>query len=109
MAKGKQKITDKMSEFKMPPLAALNQVLETPEILESILLHLPLRDLLVTAQRINHAWNNLIVSSPAIQEALFFQARSQSSGSRDPSIHFYKPPFLLGLRKIMRKIHGFTE
>lgn len=53
--------------------------LQTPEILEAILLQLPPRDLLVTAQRINHEWKLLISTSPALQEALFLQNRARNT------------------------------
>lgn len=69
-----------MSESTMVALTSQRRILDTPEILESILLQLPIRDLLVSAQRTNHAWHNLISSSPAIQEALFFQERRRNSG-----------------------------
>ena len=52
---------------------AQDKVLTTPEILEAIFLQLPLTDVLVNAQRINHAWKTLINSSPLLQRALFFQ------------------------------------
>ena len=52
---------------------AKDRVLKTTEILESILLQLPIRDLLVSAQQVSQGWNIIIQSSPAIQEALFFQ------------------------------------
>lgn len=44
-----------------------------PEILELILLQLPLQDLLVTAQRVCCAWKAVIDSSSPIQQALFFR------------------------------------
>lgn len=49
------------------------KVLTTPELLEIILLHLDTRTLLVSAQRVCQTWAVLIQSSPAIQQALFFQ------------------------------------
>jgi hypothetical protein len=49
------------------------KVLTTPELLEIILLHLDIRTLLVSAQRVCQTWTVLIQSSPAIQQALFFQ------------------------------------
>ncbi|KAJ6114897.1 hypothetical protein N7486_000675 [Penicillium sp. IBT 16267x] len=48
-------------------------VLSTPELLEIILLHLDTRTLLVSAQRVCQTWTVLIQTSPAIQQALFFQ------------------------------------
>ncbi|KAJ5604585.1 hypothetical protein N7510_009739 [Penicillium lagena] len=49
------------------------KVLTTPELLEIILLHLDTRTLLVSAQQVCQSWTVLIQSSPAIQQALFFQ------------------------------------
>jgi hypothetical protein len=63
----------------MVALAAKDRVLETPEILEGILLKLPIRDLLVTAERVSKEWHIIIQSSPAIQEILFFRPRSRKS------------------------------
>ncbi|KAK5691310.1 hypothetical protein LTR17_025696 [Elasticomyces elasticus] len=50
---------------------AAQQVLDLPELLESILLILPMRDLLL-AQRVSKTFKQVIVSSPHIQRALFF-------------------------------------
>lgn len=48
---------------------ARNAVFDTTELLENILVHLPLRDLLL-AQRVNHNFKNVIESSPAAQSLL---------------------------------------
>lgn len=53
-----------------PPSVAI--VLSTPELLESILLHLDPRTLLTTAQLISTAFLAVITSSPRLQRALFF-------------------------------------
>ncbi|KAK4965373.1 hypothetical protein LTR42_012129 [Elasticomyces elasticus] len=50
---------------------AAQQVLDLPELLESILLILPMRDLLL-AQRVSKTFQQVILSSPHIQRALFF-------------------------------------
>ncbi|KAK5681768.1 hypothetical protein LTS10_006301 [Elasticomyces elasticus] len=52
-------------------MTAAQQVLDLPELLESILLGLPMRDLLL-AQRVSKTFQQVIVSSPHIQRALFF-------------------------------------
>ncbi|KAK4894468.1 hypothetical protein LTR27_007354 [Elasticomyces elasticus] len=52
-------------------MAAAQQVLDLPELLESILLSLPMRDLLL-AQRVSKTFQQVIVSSPHVQRALFF-------------------------------------
>ena len=56
---------------------ALATVLATPELLEAVLLQLPISDLLVTAQLINHHFHTAILSSCSLQEALFFRPRSR--------------------------------
>lgn len=48
------------------------QVLSTTELLEMILLQLPLKDLLL-AQRVSTKWKAVIDASPDLQKALFFQ------------------------------------
>ncbi|PLB46530.1 hypothetical protein P170DRAFT_511278 [Aspergillus steynii IBT 23096] len=54
------------------------KVLITPELLEIILLHLDTRTLLVSAQRVCRTWTALIQTSPAIQQALFFQQTARN-------------------------------
>ncbi|KAJ6112465.1 hypothetical protein N7512_007789 [Penicillium capsulatum] len=53
------------------------KVFTTPELLEIILLYLDTRTLLVSAQRVCQTLTALIRSSPAIQQALFFQPNKQ--------------------------------
>ncbi|KAI0018343.1 hypothetical protein F4780DRAFT_527890 [Xylariomycetidae sp. FL0641] len=50
---------------------ALHKVLNTPELLEAILLQLDLRTLLVSASRVNHYFRD-VISQVALQKALFF-------------------------------------
>ncbi|KAK5726346.1 hypothetical protein LTR17_012777 [Elasticomyces elasticus] len=50
---------------------ASDNVLKLPELLENILLQLPMRDLLF-AQKVCKTWKLIIDASPAIQKALFF-------------------------------------
>ncbi|KAH8896356.1 hypothetical protein GQ53DRAFT_743572 [Thozetella sp. PMI_491] len=50
-----------------------DEVMQTTELLEQILLHLDLRTLLTAAKRVNRHWENLISASPTVQKALFFQ------------------------------------
>ena len=54
---------------------AAARVFDTPELLERILLHLPLRDLLL-AQRVRGSWRSLIDSSKKAQKALFLEPYS---------------------------------
>ncbi|KAI1190618.1 hypothetical protein F5B17DRAFT_385892 [Nemania serpens] len=51
----------------------METVFAIPELLEAILLQLDITSLLVSASRVNKMWNHLIETSPAIQQALFFQ------------------------------------
>jgi hypothetical protein len=50
-----------------------NQALHIPEILHSILLQLPLQDLLVNAQLVSHDWHSAIKTSSRLQQALFLE------------------------------------
>lgn len=50
-----------------------NQVLAIPELLESILLYLPVVDVLVNAQRVNRFWNHTMKKSIKLQQAVFLK------------------------------------
>jgi hypothetical protein len=50
----------------------MDRVFETPELLESILLCCPLREIL-RIQVVSCNWRNIITGSPSIQQRLFFQ------------------------------------
>lgn len=52
--------------------SVINEALNTPEILEMILIELDMRTLLTSAQRVCRTWVNMISNSPSIQKALFF-------------------------------------
>ncbi|KAJ6111315.1 hypothetical protein N7523_007376 [Penicillium sp. IBT 18751x] len=52
--------------------------LETPEVLEMILLQTDMRTLLTSCQRVCRDWRNLIIKSPSIQKALFFISIKES-------------------------------
>ncbi len=67
-------------------MSAQSQALALPEVLEAILLELPIRDLLTSAPLVSKSWNEAITSSAAIQQALFFQQRRESRG-QDPEIN----------------------
>ncbi|KAK3642791.1 hypothetical protein LTR56_010615 [Elasticomyces elasticus] len=49
-------------------------MLDVPELLENVLLYLPLRDI-IQAQRVSKHWLDSIKSSPRIQQALFFRPK----------------------------------
>lgn len=64
------------SSSSSPQLAANNRardsVLATPELLEGILKHIPLKELLTTVQLVSSMFHDTIYDSVAIQQALFF-------------------------------------
>lgn len=62
-------------------------LLEIPELLENILLHLDQRDLHVNAQRVCRQWRQCITETPSIQQHLFFlpQPASRTSSSSSSS------------------------
>ncbi|OJD40525.1 f-box domain protein [Diplodia corticola] len=53
-------------------MTKMDDVLNTPELLELVLSKLPMRDLLL-AQRVCKGFNTAIASSPTLQQALFFR------------------------------------
>ena len=53
-------------------MASVQKALETPELLELILLELPMKDLLLNAQRVCRRWKANIDGSIKLQRALFF-------------------------------------
>lgn len=69
-----------------------DQVLHTPELLELILLHLPMRDLLL-AQRTCQKFRNLIRTSPTLQQILYLKPLPESatptSTSPTPNLSSY--------------------
>lgn len=73
---------------------AYTRVLETAEFLELILFHLPMQDLLVTAQLVSRTWKAAVDSSPTLQAALFFRplpttaVRNPDDNQADPPITF---------------------
>ncbi|OCL15321.1 hypothetical protein AOQ84DRAFT_49271 [Glonium stellatum] len=76
----------------MPTTAT--RVLDTPELLESILLHLPLQDLL-HSQRVSRQFHAAITSSPSIQQALFLRAKRRKSSPNEWEINpLFRKAFL---------------
>jgi len=57
-------------------LSAMDEVLSMPELLEAILLHLPLSQILMTAQLVSPFFRETITDSPMLQQALFFMPAS---------------------------------
>jgi hypothetical protein len=72
---------------------AQGTVISTPELLENILLQLPMRDLLVTTSLVCKTWYTVTLS-PIIQRALFFEADpSASKRVWNPLLRKLFPPF----------------
>lgn len=63
-------------------MSSTDKVLRTPELLELILLELPLRTLLTRASLVNKQWRDHITSSLPLQRALFFKTCSPGTPSR---------------------------
>jgi hypothetical protein len=67
---------------------AIQDVFGVPELLESIISHLPERDILTKAQRVSRAWNAMIKSSPTIRKKIWMlpqlEAISPSHSRQDP-------------------------
>ena len=81
-------------------ITAASQVFCTPELLESILLHVPPRDLLCHATLVCSQWHAVIDTCAPIQRALFFlpQKEELDTDSEDEgvdSVKFTVNPFLL--------------
>ncbi|KAJ6538513.1 hypothetical protein DFH09DRAFT_1398327 [Mycena vulgaris] len=71
---------------------AKNMVICTPELLELVLSHLPMRDLLITAPLVSKTWQ-VITLSPALQRALFFQPDPSAEPVQNPLLMEMFPPF----------------
>jgi len=56
------------------PRSAMESVLRTPELLEAILLQVDMTTLLTSALRVDRNWHDLMTTSPAIQQNLFFKS-----------------------------------
>ncbi|KAJ7244134.1 hypothetical protein B0H12DRAFT_1236182 [Mycena haematopus] len=73
----------------------MSAVLSTPELLEKILVHLPIRTLLVTAPLVSKTWHAATLS-PTLQRALFFApdpSASPSTRVHNPLLVETFPPF----------------
>ncbi|KAI8945490.1 hypothetical protein F4801DRAFT_124818 [Xylaria longipes] len=70
-------------------------VLHTAELLQEILLQLDMRTLLTSAQLVSRQWHELITSSPALKQALYFEPVPWASGSatQNPLLAEVFPPW----------------
>ncbi|KAJ7187308.1 hypothetical protein C8R46DRAFT_1059433 [Mycena filopes] len=74
---------------------AQTNVLSAPELLELILAHLPMRDLLVVAPRVSKGWN-AVTLTPTVQRALFLTPDPTTLSTapvRNPLLMEIFPPF----------------
>lgn len=62
-----------------------HRIWDIPEVVENILLFLPMRDLLLD-QRVCTRWQNVIQAAPRLQQALFFRPVSNLSVGKDGRI-----------------------
>ncbi|KAJ6584376.1 hypothetical protein B0H19DRAFT_1104870 [Mycena capillaripes] len=78
---------------------AQDTVLSTPELLELVLAHVPMRDLLVSAPRVSKTWRALTLT-PTLQRILFFQPDPSSTAQKsrptqNPLLVEFFPPFFI--------------
>jgi hypothetical protein len=87
---------------------AMQRVIGTTELLEKILLRLPMRSLLHT-QRVCKSWKQVITTSPSLQQALFFRAKGQfpRSNSEDEKQEAELNPLLVWLFPPFFETHAF--
>lgn len=77
-------------------MASTQRVLDIPELLEKILLHVPEPELLLS-QRVNQAFRNVIKHSPKLQRRLFYTADHYHEGNElselkwNPLLKFFCP------------------
>ncbi|KAK7038336.1 putative f-box domain protein [Favolaschia claudopus] len=73
--------------------SAQHSVMVTPELVELVLLHLPMRDLLITAPLVCKWWRDLTLK-PTLQRALFFEPDNLSLPRiKNPLLAELFPPF----------------
>ncbi|KAJ5425299.1 hypothetical protein N7465_000369 [Penicillium sp. CMV-2018d] len=94
--------------------SAINQVLNTPEILVMILAEVDMRALLISAQRVCRTWLNLIRKSPSIQKALFFTPIKESEWGMEektpnPLLAETFPSFFPAKGRLMRYNFNFSD
>ncbi|KAK0614517.1 hypothetical protein B0T14DRAFT_557751 [Immersiella caudata] len=69
-----------------PTVASRDKVLATPELLELILLQIPIAPLLTTIQRVSKSWHTLITTSAALQQHLFFKPIPSTPSPSSPPL-----------------------
>lgn len=74
-------ISRALSQFSIASPSAQNTVFTLPELIEAIFFQLDMADLLVI-QRVSKRWQNIITTSPALQQKLFFKPVPKSTRQR---------------------------
>ncbi|KAK5124041.1 hypothetical protein LTR85_002238 [Meristemomyces frigidus] len=97
----------------------MDKALKTPELLEAILLQLPIRDVLLNAPLVCKHWQTTITDSPRLQQALFFKPlngkplrfidRSHTKGRAEDvddqyAYTVHKNPFLHNLLRLLNGV-----
>lgn len=72
-------------------MSAEARVLRSPELLEAILLSVDIRTLLVSVQRVNQFWRDVVTTSPNLQQALFLQPQVPKTGNVLPGERTLNP------------------
>ncbi|RYP04254.1 hypothetical protein DL764_004593 [Monosporascus ibericus] len=73
-----------MSTANQPVSAHARTLLDVPEILEEILMHLGMRTLLTSVQGVNKTLYRLIAGSPPLQQRLLFRADYSTTSTPNP-------------------------
>ena len=84
----------------------ITSVLSTHELLEGILLHVDLRTLLTSAQRVNHSWHDLIRSSLRLQRVLFFAPDDSNNNKNTNTEYTFNPLLKKAFPTFFLPLHG---
>lgn len=71
-------------------MANSTTVLNIPELIEMILVHVPAKDLLLQ-QRVSHMWQTVIEDSTSLQQKLFFKPRLATEDELNSDIFEWNP------------------
>ncbi|KAI1759873.1 hypothetical protein GGR53DRAFT_526781 [Hypoxylon sp. FL1150] len=84
---------------------ASSRVFDITELLQYILVEVPMRDLLTNAQRVCQRWKRVIDHFPALQQALFQQAKPASFVGDS----YIQNPLLAGLLEDFFRVKGLSS
>ncbi|ESZ90792.1 hypothetical protein SBOR_8821 [Sclerotinia borealis F-4128] len=88
---------------------AAHAVFSIHELVEQILLDLPLTDLLVRIQRVNKIFHTIVDTSPPLQRKLFFASDTTTSGSTtryNPLVHQWFHAYVKPERSTRAYLYG---